>query len=766
VPIIGDTTDEDDKTFTVNLSGAVNAALSDATAVVTIADNDPPPAITITDVSIAEGSSNMLSTATFTVTLSAPSAKVVGVDYATAAGTATAGVDYDTAQGRLQFGSFVTTQTISVTIRGDQTHEPDETFFINLTNPSNATIADPQGQGLILNDDPVPSIAIFDASASEGNGVDTTMSVLVKLSNPSVDPITVAYSFADDTATGGADYVGTPGTLTFNPGETQKNIVVTIKDDTIDDGTETFFINLASPSNATIGDGQAVGTIFDNDGPTISINDVSVTEGTGFTTIATFTLRLSAASPDTIFVQASTADGTATNGTDYGRLVNRQVVFPPGTTTATLTVSVVADAIIEPNETFFVNLSSPSGATIADGQAVGTIVDDDLTSAQMSTDAMSVNEADGSVLVTIQHTGDTSKPFTVNYSTFDMTATQKSDYTAALGQFQFAPGEVNKTITVFLTDDALTEGAETFGFTISGPNSARLAPPTFTTITINANDPSGGPNPVDDASFFVRQHYRDFLNRDPDQSGLDFWTGQITSCGTDAACTDVKRINVSAAFFLSIEFQQTGYLVERMYKAAYGDANGTSTLGGNSHQLAVPVVRFTEFLQDTQRIGRGVVVLAPGWEQALENNKQAYAGEFVQTSRFMSAFSNTLSPAAFVDKLNQNTGNVLSADERTTAINLFGGAADSSNATARGQALRQVAEDQDLYNAESARAFVLTQYFGYLRRNPNDAPEPTLDYTGYDFWLTKLNQFNGNYIAAEMVKAFISSDEYRKRFGP
>jgi hypothetical protein len=123
-----------------------------------------------------------------------------------------------------------------------------------------------------------------------------------------------------------------------------------------------------------------------------------------------------------------------------------------------------------------------------------------------------------------------------------------------------------------------------------------------------------------------------------------------------------------------------------------------------------------------------------------------------------------MTPAAFVDQLNQRAGNVLSSSERATAINLFGGAGNTTNTSARAQALRQVAEDQDLFNAELNRAFVLMQYFGYLRRNPND-PQDT-DYTGYDFWLTKLNQFGGNYISAEMVKAFITSIEYEKRFGP
>src|SRR5262249_21976289 len=256
-----------------------------------------------------------------------------------------------------------------------------------------------------------------------------------------------------------------------------------------------------------------------------------------------------------------------------------------------------------------------------------------------------------------------------------------------------------------------------------------LSQPNVATIRITDNEGITGPNPIDQAVFFVRQHYLDFLSREPDQSGWDFWTNQITSCGNNSQCTEVRRIDVSASFFLSIEFQQSGYLVERFYKAAYGDAMGTSTFGSN-HQLPVPIVRFTEFLKDTQRIARDVIVLQPGWEQLLENNKQAYALEFVQTSRFITAFPTSMTPAGFVDQLNQNAGNVLSPGERTTAINLFGGAGNSSNTTARAQAVRQVAEDIDLYNVEYNRAFVLAEYFGYLRRNPNDSPEATLDYTG------------------------------------
>jgi hypothetical protein len=386
--------------------------------------------------------------------------------------------------------------------------------------------------------------------------------------------------------------------------------------------------------------------------------------------------------------------------------------------------------------------------------------------------AVSVSEAAGQATISIVRSGDLSQSASVDYTTSDTSgasrcgdfngvASSRCDYLKTLGTLHFAANESSRSISIPIVDDTYAEGTENFNITLSNPSGVSLAAPFQATITIVDNDTVSGPNPIDTAAYFVRQHYFDFLNRQPDQSGLDFWTGQMTNCG--ASDLTVCRVNVSGGFFLSIEFQQTGYLVERIYKVAYGDEIGNSTLGG-PHQLAVPVVRFNEFLKDTQRIGQGVVVLQPGWEQALESNKQAYAGEFVASPRFFAGFPTSLTPAALIDRLNQNAGNVLSASERTAAINLFNGAADTSNLIARAQAVRQVAEDPDLYQAESNRAFVLAQYFGYLRRNPND-PQDT-DYTGYEFWLNKLNQFNGDYVAAEMVKAFIASSEYRQRFGP
>ena len=328
----------------------------------------------------------------------------------------------------------------------------------------------------------------------------------------------------------------------------------------------------------------------------------------------------------------------------------------------------------------------------------------------------------------------------------------------------------NNTSTVTSTNPIAVDtsgNAYITGYTLSSnfPTASSIQPARAgaqDAFVVKISDSTGG-NQIDSTDFFVHQQYLDFLNREPDPSGFAFWTSNITSCGPDAQCIAVKRVNVSAAFLFSIEFQQTAYLVERIDKAGFGSASGVSTFGG-THQLSVPIVRFNELLADTQQIGQGLIVGQSGWEQMLETNKQNFTAQFVQRSRFTSAFPTSMTPTQFVDKLDTNAGGVLSSSERAALIGLFGSATDASNITARAQALRQVAENQNFFNAEFNRAFVLMQYFGYLRRNPNELPDT--DYSGYDFWLTKLNQFNGNFVDAEMVKAFITSREYRQRFGP
>ena len=257
-------------------------------------------------------------------------------------------------------------------------------------------------------------------------------------------------------------------------------------------------------------------------------------------------------------------------------------------------------------------------------------------------------------------------------------------------------------------------------------------------------------NPVGDVNFFVRQHYLDFLNREPDANGLAFWRDDVFGCGVDKACAEVKRVNVSAAFFLSIEFQQTGNLVYKMHKAGFGNLAGQPV-----------AVRRADFLNDVRTIGSTpaqVIVGQGDWERQLEANKQAFALAFVQRPAFQSAHGGQ-SAADYVDSLFANVGVQPAAAERQAAVAAFGGGGASGQAAA----LRSVTESNSATAKTFNEAFVLMQYFGYLQRDPDAAPDA--DFGGYNFWLSKLNEFNGNFIAAEMVKAFITSTEYMDRFG-
>lgn len=405
-----------------------------------------------------------------------------------------------------------------------------------------------------------------------------------------------------------------------------------------------------------------------------------------------------------------------------------------------------------------------NGAATIDSTSVNAVP----TGIEFNAASYPVSEGATHVNLTITRSGDTSGAASVRFATGDTAAAQncnvltgvgssRCDYEIRIKTVRFAAGETSKVVSVFIVDDTYLEGQETFNVTLSDVIGGSLGAQSTATVSVADNDVVNGVNPIDTASFFVRLHYLDFLNREPDSSGNAFWINEITMCGGNAACIDNKRNNVSGAFYLSIEFQQTGYLVARIYKTAYGDGTGTSTLGG-SHQISVPVVRLLEFLPDTQEIGEGVVVGQPGWEALLESRKQALTEDFVQRARFTTAFPVSMTSAQFVDALNVNAGSPMSTSKRNQLTTDL-----ASGGMTRAQVLRSIAEEPNLISAESNRAFVLMQYFGYLRRNPNDAQDS--DYTGYDYWLTKLNQFNGNFLNAEMVKAFITSIEYRQRFG-
>jgi hypothetical protein len=378
-----------------------------------------------------------------------------------------------------------------------------------------------------------------------------------------------------------------------------------------------------------------------------------------------------------------------------------------------------------------------------------------------------VNESTGFVTITVNRTGDLSVPVSVDYATNDTgssnvcstlntgLASSRCDFGLTLGTLRFGATESQKTFIIPITQDSNTEGPEMFTVNLSklSGSGASFGSPSSATVTISDGTTTLPPNASDDTEAFVRQQYRDFLNREADPAGLAFWTAEIDNCTPKPQCTAVKRINASAAFFLSIEFQTTGNLVRNFYVVAL-DRPATNNMPA-----------FDEFERDTQAMQRGVIVDPNNnaWETVLNNNRDAFMRDFVTRTEFIGLYPTTDTPTQYVDKLYLHAGITPTADERGAAIAEFGNATTAADAGARGRALLDVTQNTTLRQREINRSFVQMQYFGYLRRNPNDAPDG--DFAGFDFWLTKLNQFNGNFQDAEMVKAFISSGEYRRRFG-
>lgn len=308
----------------------------------------------------------------------------------------------------------------------------------------------------------------------------------------------------------------------------------------------------------------------------------------------------------------------------------------------------------------------------------------------------------------------------------NLTGTQTRKFiTDSNGYYRFDDVETGGFYTVRPSRDDHSFSPSERSFSQTGNNTEA----TFTGVSQGA-----GWNVLDSPEFFVRQHYLDFLGREPDEAGFNFWSDQILACGLDDACIEQKRINVSAAYFLSIEFQATGGVVDGLYRASYGRR---------------PM--YDEFMPDTGSIARGVVVGRREWEQQLEANKKAFIESFVARSQFRAVYDH-LANDRFVEELIARTGVGFSQSERDVLVNGL-----AHGTFSRADVLQRIAEDARFVNAKRNEAFVLAEYFGYLRRDPDES--------GFQFWLNKLNQFNGNFIQAEMVKAFISSDEYRQRFG-
>jgi hypothetical protein len=362
----------------------------------------------------------------------------------------------------------------------------------------------------------------------------------------------------------------------------------------------------------------------------------------------------------------------------------------------------------------FFNISA--GFAITPGAAV-----------QLGNTNFAAAENNESMNVTVTRSGDTSRPVSVDYATADGSAQQIGDYTVTTGTLTFAAGETSKTVAVPLINDAYPEGDETFTITLSNPVGANINGPVSVPLILTDDDTSANvPNPLETAEFFVRQNYHDFLNRPPDAGGLAYWTGQVTSCGTDANCLRSRRIGVSAAFFIELEFQDTGSFVYRFYKASYGTRPA-----------------YAQFTPDRARVVGGT---------DLETSRQAFANQWVQRPEFLARYPAGQTHAQFVDALlatvQAGSGVNLSAQRDSFIASLNGGGT-------RAGVLRQVTDNAAFQQAEYNQAFVLMQYFGYLRRDPDQA--------GYNFWLSVLNSQAGNFRG--MVCAFITAEEFQRRFG-
>ncbi|QDU19695.1 Calx-beta domain-containing protein [Urbifossiella limnaea] len=493
VLLTGDALDEPDETFTLGLAGAVNATIATATAAGTILDDDPLPGLSIDSVTREEGNSGA-TPFTFTVTLSAASGRTVSVNYVTANGTATTvDGDYTFAGGTLTFAPGETTRALTVQAAGDPRNEADETFAVLLSGATNGTVTTPTGTGTVANDDPLPALSVSAVSQAEGTGGTTTVTVTVTLSAVSGQTVTVGYATADGTATvADGDYAATSGTITFAPGVTTRTFAVAVTPDARNEADETIGVTLAAPTNATLGVPSAAVTVADDDPvPALSVNSVSLAEGTGGATAVAFTVTLSAVSGRTVTVSYSTADGTAAAADGDYTAAGGTLTFAPGETTKTVTVQAAGDARNEDDETFTIGLGGATNATVAAGTGTSTLLDDDPLPA-LSVDSVSLAEGDGggtAFTFTVTLSAVSGRTVSVGYATADGTATvADGDYAATSGTLTFAPGVTTRTFTVTAAGDLRNETDETFAVSLSGATNAIITAAAGTGTILN-DDP-------------------------------------------------------------------------------------------------------------------------------------------------------------------------------------------------------------------------------------------------------------------------------------
>ncbi|MDQ3472736.1 MAG: M12 family metallo-peptidase [Acidobacteriota bacterium] len=479
--------------------------------------------------------------------------------------------------------------------------------------------------------------------------------------------------------------------------------------DTPNDGSETITLpgGVNSPAHVMV---RARGNIFFNISPAFYIFGPNNTTPT-----------ISGFSPGSGSAQSS----VTITGTNF---VNPSVTFngTPATFVVHSTTQIVA---VVPNgaTTGPIRVTTPSGTAVS---PTNFVVGE--ASVQFSLAGYSISESGGAFNATVMRSGSTAAVTTVNYRTSDTAgldncnvlngnASPRCDYTTTVGTLRFEAGQTAKNISIPLVDDSYAEATESFMIGLSEVTGGSLGATVTAILTINDNEVTNGANPVEGTPFFVRQQYLDFLNREPDPAGNAAWQSVINNC--PAGDTTCDRIHVSSAFFRSPEFQDRGYFVYRFYPVAFGRKP-----------------EYVEFVPDLAKVSGFLS------DAELEAAKVGFIAEFMSRPGFFAKF-NGLTDTQYVDTL-------LSTAQVTSPHRDFWIAALGNGTRTRATVLRDISESPEVYNKYYNQAFVVIQYFGYLRRDPDAL---------YLNWITHLES-TSDY--RSMINGFMNSLEYRFRFGP
>src|SRR6185503_1857607 len=400
--------------------------------------------------------------------------------------------DYTAIPGVLSFAAGDTNKTFIVTPVNDSTVEGSETLTLTLSGQVGATLGTQNTATLTILDDDVPSASIDNVSLTEGNAGTKNFTFTITLSAAPVVPGSVTVNTADGTATAASDYTAiTNLVVPFGIGVTSQPVTVVVNGDTTDEANETFFVNLSAPVNLNISDNQGLGTIQNDDDPTISINDVATTEGNAGTKSLTFTVTLSAVSAEDVVVTYSTANGTAVAPGDYTAVVAGTVTITAGNLTAPINITINGDTTDEADETFLVNVTNATNtASITDNQGQGTITNDDNPTITIT--GVTATEGTGGTTnfnFPLTLSNPSAENVVVTFSTADGSATAPADYTAVVGgTVTILAGATSGQITIVVQADAADEANETFSVNITNVTNATVSGPSSATGTITDDD--------------------------------------------------------------------------------------------------------------------------------------------------------------------------------------------------------------------------------------------------------------------------------------